>query len=111
MNSEKIISIEIKRKNLLQRVANEATSYRVYNVHFKAFVKGFDGWYNFNDVVTIFDEDVCEYADKDYVGKKESNAIINEFVFFTIEADYVGLTLDKAREQQRQHIDEYNARL
>ncbi len=108
MNNEKIKRVEITKKVLLERVANSMTSYRRYGVYFKAYTDDKGGYYRFNDVVLVYDEDVCEYADKDYVGEKQSKAIISEFVFFDIDGQYVGLTIDKARELQREHIDSYN---
>lgn len=102
-----IKDVEVTKKTLIKRVANEMTSYRVYKVNFRANIVENDTlWWRSSDIVVIYDEDVCEYADKDRVSKTETNKIVNEFIYTAL--DYlVGMTTKQAYTYIKDHYDSW----
>ena len=106
MNNDKIVNIEITKKRVIQRVDNSMTSYRNYAVYFRAYIDD-RRYYRRVDVVTIYDDDIFEYAEKDHLSKKEYNRVINELVWGNISY-YEGMNIKSINAVCNQHIDTYN---
>ena len=108
MNNEKVITIVMTKKRLLRRVCNEATAYRQYLVNFNAYVSE-NTFYRFRDVVTLYDEDICEYVEKDYVSKTQTDKVSGELCFFSVDT-YLGYTIGEIKRYCDSHINDYNRR-
>jgi len=106
MANEKITTIVLTKKVLLHKVNNDMTSYRKFLVHFKARID--ERWfYRRKDVVTIYDEDLFEFAEKDHLSKKEYDRITNELVLSCISG-YSGENINYITQECNKHIEQYN---
>lgn len=101
----KIEKIEMTRTQLVERVSNCATSYRTY------FVRGWATLDNgkiayIQKFVRLFDEDICEYVDKDYVSESQTKRVARELCFFALDT-YTGQDIEKVREDYNYNSTRY----
>lgn len=102
---ETITQIELTKKLLIARVNNSMTSYRKYLVYFKAYVSN-DKYMKLKKIITIFDDDIFEYYEKDHLTQKEIKTAINELIYWDI--DYINMDAFETREICNNSIIEYN---
>lgn len=75
------MEIKITKKQLLQEMNNEMTSYKKYLVYAKIYNSNKTWSKNLKFVQTIFKEDIFDYAEKEYLTPKEQNEITNVFLY------------------------------
>ena len=102
---ETITQIELTKKTLLVRVNNSMTSYRKYLVYFNAYVSN-DKYMRLKKIITIFDDDIYEYYEKDHLTQKEITTAIIELIYWDI--DYINMNVFDIREICNKSIIEYN---
>lgn len=102
---ETITQIELTKKILIARVNNSMTSYSTYLVYFKAYVSN-DKYMKLKKIITIFDDDIFEYYEKDHLTQKEITIAINELIYWDI--NYISFDVYKTREICNKSIIEYN---
>lgn len=102
---ETITQIELTKKTLLDRVNNSMTSYRKYLVYFNAYVSEYK-YMRLKKIITIFDDDLFEYYEKDHLTQKEIRIGINDLIYCNI--DYINNDVFETREICNKSIIEYN---
>lgn len=102
---ETIAQIELTKKLLIARVNNSMTSYRKYLVYFNAYVSN-DKYMKLKKIITIFDDDIFEYYEKDHLTQKEITKSINDLIYCDI--DYINNDVFETREICNKSIIEYN---
>lgn len=100
-----ITQIELTKKLLISRVNNSMTSYKKYIVYFNAYVSEYK-YMKLKKIVTIFDDDIFEYYEKDHLTQKEITAAINDLIYCNI--DYINNDVFETREICNKSIIEYN---
>lgn len=100
-----ITKIELTKKLLISRVNNSMTSYRKYLVYFNAYVSN-DKYMRLKKIITIFDDDIFEYYEKDHLTQKEIKTCINDLIYCDI--DYINNDVFDIREICNKSIIEYN---
>lgn len=100
-----ITQIELTKKLLIARVNNSTTSYRKYLVYFKAYVSQYK-YMKLKKIITIFDDDIYEYYEKDHLTQKEITKAINDLIYCDI--DYINNDVFYIREICNKSIIEYN---
>lgn len=100
-----ITKIELTKKLLISRVNNSMTSYRKYLVYFNAYVSN-DKYMKLKKIITIFDDDIFEYYEKDHLTQKEITTAINDLIYCNI--DYISNDVFETREICNKSIIEYN---
>ena len=100
-----ITQIELTKKTLLDRVNNSMTSYRKYLIYFNAYVSN-DKYMRLKKIITIFDDDIYEYYEKDHLTQKEITTAINDLIYCNI--DYINYDVFDIREICNKSIIEYN---
>ncbi len=100
-----ITKIELTKKSLIARVNNSMTSYRKYLVYFNAYVSEYK-YMRLKKIITIFDDDIFEYYDKDHLTQKEITIGINDLIYCNI--DYINNDVFNIREICNKSIIEYN---
>lgn len=78
--------IEITKKQILRDVSNDMSTFKTYLVYFKFYNETKTRFRKGHFVQTIEHNELFEYADKDFLTKKEQNEITHEIIFSTIEA-------------------------
>lgn len=102
---ETITKIELTKKLLITRVNNSMTSYRKYLVYFNAYVSN-DKYMRLKKIITIFDDDIFEYYEKDHLTQKEITRAINDLIYCDI--DYINNDVFETREICNKSIIKYN---
>lgn len=102
---ETITKIELTKKLLITRVNNSMTSYRKYLVYFNAYVSEYK-YMKLKKIITIFDDDIFEYYEKDHLTQKEITTAIIELIYWDI--DYINMNVFETREICNKSIIEYN---
>ena len=102
---ETITQIELTKKSLLARVNNSMTSYRKYLVYFNAYVSN-DKYMKLKKIITIFDDDIFEYYEKDHLTQKEITTAIIELIYWDI--DYINMNVFETRNICNKSIIDYN---
>ena len=102
---ETITQIELTKKSLITRVNNSMTSYRKYLVYFNAYVTN-DKYMKLKKIITIFDDDIFEYYEKDYLTQKEIKTCINDLIYCNI--NYIGMNVFETRNTCNKSIIDYN---
>lgn len=102
---ETITKIELTKKILISRVNNSMTSYRKYIVYFNAYVSN-DKYMKLKKIITIFDDDIFEYYEKDHLTQKEITTAINDLIYCNI--NYINNDVFDTREICNKSIIEYN---
>ena len=102
---ETITQIELTKKTLLDRVNNSMTSYRKYLVYFNAYVSN-DKYMKLKKIITIFDDDIFEYYEKDHLTQKEITTAINDLIYCDI--NYINNDVFETKEICNKSIIEYN---
>ena len=102
---ETITQIELTKKSLITRVNNSMTSYRKYLVYFNAYVSEYK-YMRLKKIITIFDDDIFEYYEKDHLTQKEITTAINDLIYCNI--DYINNDVFETREICNKSIIEYN---
>lgn len=100
------MQIEMIKKTLLNRTNNNMTSYYKYLVYFRGYIDD-RHYYKFKDIVTIFDDDIFEYLEKDNITKKELNNTISELAFCSVDT-YSNMNASDIYKQCNEHIEKYN---
>ena len=100
-----ITQIELTKKSLISRANNSMTSYRKYLVYFNAYVSN-DKYMKLKKIITIFDDDIFEYYEKDHLTQKEITAAINDLIYCDI--DYINNDIFETRNICNNSIIEYN---
>lgn len=101
----KITQIELTKKLLIARVNNSMASYRKYLVYFNAYVSEYK-YMKLKKIITIFDDDIFEYYDKDHLTQKEITTAINDLIYCDI--NYINNDVFDTREICNNSIIEYN---
>ena len=102
-----ITKIELTKKLLISRANNSMTSYRKYLVYFKAYVSEYK-YMKLKKIITIFDDDIFEYYEKDHLTQKEITTAINDLIYCDI--NYINNDVFEIREICNKSIIEYNDR-
>ena len=102
-----ITKIELTKKLLISRANNSMTSYRKYLVYFKAYVSEYK-YMKLKKIITIFDDDIFEYYEKDHLTQKEITTAINDLIYCDI--NYINNDVFETREICNKSIIEYNYR-
>ena len=102
---ETITKIELTKKLLISRVNKSMTSYRKYLVYFKAYVSEYK-YMKLKKIITIFDDDIFEYYEKDHLTQKEISTAVNDLIYCDI--DYINNDVFEIREICNKSIIEYN---
>lgn len=102
---ETITKIELTKKLLISSVNNSMTSYRKYLVYFNAYVSDYK-YMKLKKIITIFDDDIYEYYEKDHLTQKEIMTAINDLIYCNI--DYINNDVFETREICNKSIIEYN---
>ncbi len=102
---ETITQIELTKKSLIARVNNSMTSYRKYLVYFNAYVSN-DKYMRLKKIITIFDDDIFEYYEKDHLTQKEITTATNDLIYGDI--NYINNDVFETREICNKSIIEYN---
>lgn len=102
---ETITQIELTKKLLIARVNNSMTSYRKYLVYFNAYVSQYK-YMKLKKIITIFDDDIYEYYEKDHLTQKEIKTAINDLIYGDI--NYINNDVFETREMCNKSIIEYN---
>ena len=102
-----ITKIELTKKLLITRVNNSMTSYRKYLVYFNAYVSEYK-YMKLKKIITIFDDDIFEYYEKDHLTQKEITTAINDLIYCDI--NYINNDVFETREICNKSIIEYNYR-
>ena len=100
-----ITKIELTKKLLITRVNNSMASYREYLVYFKAYVSEYK-YMKLKKIITIFDDDIFEYYEKDHLTQKEITTAINDLIYCDI--NYINNDVFEIREICNKSIIEYN---
>ena len=100
-----ITQIELTKKTLLARANNSMTSYRKYLVYFNAYVSEYK-YMRLKKIITIFDDDIFEYYEKDHLTQKEIKTAINDLIYCDI--DYINNDVFENRKICNKSIIEYN---
>lgn len=100
-----ITKIELTKKLLITRVNNSMTSYRKYLVYFNAYVSEYK-YMKLKKIITIFDDDIFEYYEKDHLTQKEIKTCINDLIYCDI--DYINNDVFEIKEICNKSIIEYN---
>lgn len=100
-----ITKIELTKKLLISSVNNSMTSYRKYLVYFNAYVSEYK-YMKLKKIITIFDDDIFEYYEKDHLTQKEIKTAINDLIYCNI--DYVNNDVFEIRNICNKSIIEYN---
>ncbi len=100
-----ITKIELTKKILISRVNNSMTSYRKYLVYFNAYVSEYK-YMKLKKIITIFDDDIFEYYDKEHLTQKEITTGINDLIYCNI--DYINNDVFETMEICNKSIIEYN---
>ena len=100
-----ITKIELTKKLLIARVNNSMTSYRKYLVYFNAYVSEYK-YMKLKKIITIFDDDIFEYYEKDHLTQKEITRCINELIYCNI--NYINNDVFETMEICNKSIIEYN---
>ena len=100
-----ITKIELTKKLLISRANNSMTSYRKYLVYFKAYVSEYK-YMKLKKIITIFDDDIFEYYEKDHLTQKEITTAINDLIYCDI--NYINNDVFEIREICNKSIIEYN---
>lgn len=100
-----ITKIELTKKLLIARANNSMTSYRKYLVYFNAYVSN-DKYMRLKKIITIFDDDIFEYYEKDHLTQKEIKTAINDLIYCDI--NYINNDVFETREICNKSIIEYN---
>lgn len=100
-----ITQIELTKKLLISRVNNSMTSYRKYLVYFNAYVSN-DKYMRLKKIITIFDDDIFEYYEKDHLTQKEIKTAINDLIYCDI--NYINNDVFETREICNKSIIDYN---
>ena len=102
---ETITQIELTKKLLIARVNNSMTSYRKYLVYFNAYVSEYK-YMRLKKIITIFDDDIYEYYEKDHLTQKEITTAINDLIYCNI--DYINNDVFETKEICNKSIINYN---
>ena len=102
---ETITQIVLTKKILITRVNNSMTSYRKYLVYFNAYVSEYK-YMKLKKIITIFDDDIFEYYEKDHLTQKEITRCINDLIYCNI--NYINNDVFETREICNKSIIEYN---
>lgn len=100
-----ITKIELTKKILITRVNNSMTSYRKYLVYFNAYVSEYK-YMKLKKIITIFDDDLFEYYEKDHLTQKEITTAINDLIYCDI--NYINNDVFEIREICNKSIIKYN---
>ena len=100
-----ITKIELTKKLLIARVNNSMTSYRKYLVYFNAYVSQYK-YMKLKKIISIFDDDIFEYYEKDHLTQKEMKTAINDLIYCDI--DYINNDVFDTRNICNKSIIEYN---
>lgn len=100
-----ITKIELTKKLLIARVNNSMTSYRKYLVYFNAYVSDYK-YMRLKKIITIFDDDIFEYYEKDHLTQKEITTAINDLIYCNI--NYINNDVFETMEICNKSIIEYN---
>ena len=100
-----ITQIELTKKLLIARANNSMTSYRKYLVYFNAYVSQYK-YMKLKKIITIFDDDIFEYYEKDHLTQKEITTAINDLIYCNI--DYINNDVFETRKICNKSIIEYN---
>lgn len=102
---ETITKIELTKKLLISRVNNSMTSYRKYLVYFNAYISDYK-YMKLKKIITIFDDDIFEYYEKDHLTQKEIKTCINDLIYCDI--NYIDNDVFETREICNKSIINYN---
>ena len=107
-NNTQIKRIEtIGRYKLVKRVNNEATSYYIFLVDFKAHLKR-DRYIVAQDIILIFDDDLFEFYDYEKDTLTDSEQIAAKDILIQAQLDtYIGLDCNAFLEQLDNHVNYY----
>ena len=108
MTNNTIKSIEtIDRYRLVKRVNNEATSYYIFLVDFKAHLKR-DRYIAAQDIILIFDDDLFEYYDYEKDTLTDREQITAKDMLIQAQLDtYIGLDCNAFLEHLDNRINYY----
>lgn len=80
------MEIKITKKEILQQMDNEMTTYKEFLVHFRLLNETKKCYKKGKFVQVIYHNDPFEYADKDYLTEQQQNKITNEILIDIISS-------------------------